>query len=380
MDRSEGFTEEVWNAALGRRAGGGLMDPRTVLPWGLNVSREVWGTFSVKDHCARRAFVAEVLLYDRLVIPYPPAEERKRWADSGWEPQKLDCVLKILDDRWDGDDWSAVLNPPGLVRPVLWNASRQAEWATRQAAAAQATEETAASLEFRRQTGYIDTAAVLAAGLPRYVTGIVAVADYSTVEDAQADLGLAFTDPNIYEPVVPFRPAGLPGGTVCTVIGREFLVPDDESRSDADLLRAAVDIAQDSDFRRKRANFQRWQREFIADGATDEESLQRAVSEMRDLLEDEHAAVRNTGIRTGLSVACLIGATSIGLLGPFGVPVAAAVAAGGAFLSVGQFVVDHWPTSANSNEREIYAMFRSAQRRLGWDAAAARAADSPPAG
>jgi hypothetical protein len=91
------------------------------------VSREVWGTFSVKDHCKQRAFVAEVLLYDRLVIPYPPNEqERARWASQGWDPQKLDGVLKILDDRWDRDNWWAVLDPPGLFRPVLWDASRHA--------------------------------------------------------------------------------------------------------------------------------------------------------------------------------------------------------------------------------------------------------------
>ncbi len=334
------------------------------------MSREVWGTFSVKDHCKQRAFVAEVLLYDRLVIPYPPNDERERWADNGWDPQKLDSILKILDDRWDRDNLWAVLDPPGLVRPVLWDAHRQGQWATRQAAATQATEEMAAGFEFRRQNGYFDTAAVLAAGLPRYVTGMIAVADYSSLEDAQADLGLASTDPNIDEPTVPRRPAALPGGAVCTLIGRQFLVPNDEAMSDDDLLRAAVEIASDSDFRRKRANFQRWQREFIADGVTDNESLERAAKEMRELLEEENTAVRNTRIRTGLSVACLIGATSIGLLGPFGVPVAAAVAAGGAFLSVGQFVVDHWPTPPIESEHEIYAMFRSAQKRLGWNAAA----------
>jgi len=142
--------------------------------------------------------------------------------------------------------------------------------------------------------------------------------------------------------------------------------------SDEDLLRAAVEVARDGDFRRKRSNFQRWQREFTSEGLTDQESLERAVAEMHELLEEEHAAVRNTRVRTGISMACLIGATSIGLLGPFGVPVAAAVAAGGAFLSVGQFVADHWPSSTGENEREIYAMFRTAQKRLGWNAAAHR--------
>lgn len=334
------------------------------------MGREVWGTFSVKDHCKPRAFVAEVLMYDRLVIPYPPESERQRWARKGWDPEKLDTVLKILDDRWDRNNTFAVLEPAGLFRPVLWDGPHQALWASRQSAAAQASEETAGGIEFKRRTGYDNTAAVLAYGLPRFVTGIAAVADYSSLEDAQTELGLASIDPNMDEPALPLRPPSLPGGTVCTAIGREFLVPDDETKSDEDLLRAAVEIAQDRDFRRKRANFQRWQREFIADGVTDEESVQRAVTEMRELLEEEHTAVRNTRIRTGLSTACLIGTTSIGLLGPFGLPVAAAVAAGGAFLSVGQLVIDHWPASPNETDRNVYAMFRSAQKRLGWKAAA----------
>jgi hypothetical protein len=50
--------------------------------------------------------------------------------------------------------------------------------------------------------------------------------------------------------------------------------------------------------------------------------------------------------------------------------VAAAVAAGGAFLSVGQFIANHWPSRADDTEREVYAMFWSAQKRLGWKAAA----------
>jgi hypothetical protein len=42
---------------------------------------ETWGTFSVTDHLGRRAFVADVILYDRLVIPVPDAEERRL---AGW--------------------------------------------------------------------------------------------------------------------------------------------------------------------------------------------------------------------------------------------------------------------------------------------------------
>ena len=44
---------------------------------------ETWGTFAVDDHLGKRAFVADVLLYDRLVIPVPDARERERWIAIG---------------------------------------------------------------------------------------------------------------------------------------------------------------------------------------------------------------------------------------------------------------------------------------------------------
>jgi hypothetical protein len=64
------------------------------------MSRERWGTFSVVDHHRPRAFVAEVLLYDRLVLPYPPDEEqRSRWSGQQWKPDLLDAKLEILPEE-----------------------------------------------------------------------------------------------------------------------------------------------------------------------------------------------------------------------------------------------------------------------------------------
>ena len=45
---------------------------------GVHMGKQVWGTFSVKDHCDPGAFVAEVMLYDRLVIPNHPTPENER--------------------------------------------------------------------------------------------------------------------------------------------------------------------------------------------------------------------------------------------------------------------------------------------------------------
>ena len=63
-----------------------------------------WGTFAVNDHLRPHAFVAEVLLFDGLALPYPStAEERKRWRspnqrdpDETWDPDRLDELLTVL--------------------------------------------------------------------------------------------------------------------------------------------------------------------------------------------------------------------------------------------------------------------------------------------
>jgi hypothetical protein len=72
------------------------------------MSRERWGAFSVRDHTFKRPFAADVLMYDRLVIPYPAnPEERARWPENTWAPKRLDWMLRSFQaargygaDRW----------------------------------------------------------------------------------------------------------------------------------------------------------------------------------------------------------------------------------------------------------------------------------------
>ena len=61
--------------------------------------RPRWGSFSVRDHLKEQAFVAELLLYDRLVIPVPPPNnegEWRRWARNTWKPDRQAELLQIL--------------------------------------------------------------------------------------------------------------------------------------------------------------------------------------------------------------------------------------------------------------------------------------------
>src|SRR5690348_12112003 len=68
------------------------------------MSREVWGTCAVNDHLRPGMLLRALLVFDRLVIPYPvDRDERERWRrpnpenpSETWGPEKLDSLLSIL--------------------------------------------------------------------------------------------------------------------------------------------------------------------------------------------------------------------------------------------------------------------------------------------
>jgi hypothetical protein len=43
------------------------------------IPSERWATFSVKDHTDTRALVADLVMYDRLVFPFPSDDMTREW-------------------------------------------------------------------------------------------------------------------------------------------------------------------------------------------------------------------------------------------------------------------------------------------------------------
>lgn len=123
------------------------------------MGHEMWGAFTVRDHCLKRAFVGEVLLYDQLVIPVPPddePDERQRWSREGWDHDRLDRMLAILGD---------------LAQPVRWDTNHRQQWADLKDAMDGMV----------RDSSFRATPGVLLQGLPKYVTGVDAVANYHSL-------------------------------------------------------------------------------------------------------------------------------------------------------------------------------------------------------
>jgi hypothetical protein len=58
---------------------------------------ERWGALSERDHANASSLVAEILMYDRLIVPYPNNEEEiERWRLNNWMPDELFKLLHSL--------------------------------------------------------------------------------------------------------------------------------------------------------------------------------------------------------------------------------------------------------------------------------------------
>jgi hypothetical protein len=266
---------------------------------------ELWGTFSVGDHLRRRAFVADVLLYDRLVVPVPPEDdddERQRWRRMGWRPDLQEERLDLI-----GRD---------LVIPVPWTETNRQQWESRYEAAmgqtrgavraelaGAASQDVAVTAsrrrEFERQRGR--DAAELRAGLPDEVDMLA----HTTTRLVLVDWSNMRNDTNLYLSLPPVKvdavaaygsyqsfkkdhplpivdAAAEIAQPLVDVFGWEFLVPADSQRSESEVLKQAVELAHIDEIRRYRRAFHHWRRDTLLRGA----SVDEAREEMEVAIAD----------------------------------------------------------------------------------------------
>jgi hypothetical protein len=308
---------------------------------------ETWGTFSVADHLADRAFVADVLLYDRLLVPVPDDRERKRWERLGRAPEVLDRKLTILEEPSRGKpreslvqrlDWSE------SYRTYLDNKFREQRAATRQAevdrALADAIDREIVAYDVR-------------AGEPKTPEIVPAYGSYTAMQKDFA----------------PVAVAGVPGlkpdDRHVGVISWEFFVPDDSTLDDDGLLAQAVEMVQNKDFRDARAAFHKWRRELPA-GA----SPKQVRSEFETTLGRYQEQTARTKVRTRtLNAVMFVGLTAgfVGAvaLGPAGIAASA--------LGLARFGVEKgWRAPAEVPDARAVAMFHDARKHFGWDMSSSR--------
>lgn len=260
------------------------------------MSRERWGTFSVMDHLQPQAFVTDVLLYDRLVIPFPAGDfERSKWFENNWQPDLLDKKLDLLGD---------------LAIPVEWDKAKhdffKSVFHTSKAINFDATIHLAGirsndDLEVNKQNPFELTKYLLRKkylpDLPKGVSKVWAISAFTSYEGYKNDVEAAKNDLKLQNE-----------RHLSMVISHKFLVPDDHSKSDTDLLKIAIGLSKRDDFKEKRAALYKWQQTIIEEDITDA----KAIEELEEYLNQYNKIIEKAAVGTkwkfGFLVLNLLGA------------------------------------------------------------------------
>lgn len=303
------------------------------------MSRERWGTFSVADHLRPRAFVAEVLLYDRLVIPCPlTAEERARWTGLRWEPEQLDHKLEILGDE--------------MTIRVPWDQWRQERYRTRLAAARHVNYD---GINVLNEQGKVDpfhmTRMILAQDcrpeLPKGVAKVWALAAYPSFNAYQEDENQKTREEQREK--------------LAMVLTHQFLVPEDRGKSDDEMLKKAVELAKRDDFKEKRSKFHRWQEDIIEKEIPES----KAVEEMEEYLGKYNGVVKQATKDVYWKYAFMVIPVAVGIAtAPLGAPLVIAGATG--LLSVAAFAKFERRPKIDAGECEAAAIIHDIQKNFNW--------------
>ena len=287
---------------------------------------ERWGSLSVDDHVDTEALAANVLLYDRLVIPVmtgqPDLDEHAYWISKGWDPE---LQLSRMDQLGD----------LGVPRP--WNKARRDAYQTR-VEALKAEQHDAAHIDHKQVTRMV-LAQEKVISKPPGVEGVAVVAAYNSLSALTQDFPVADVKDHV--------------AAQAYSLSRRLAVRD----LPADVLvREAVKLSSDKDFRRRRSDLFDWQELAAARQWSPQETVER-ISDMSDRY---NARVREAFGTVRWRFAFTLFGIGIGFAtgGPIGAGAAAA-------LSLVQFVKLDRKPAIEAGSTQPAAMFHDIETRLG---------------
>lgn len=262
--------------------------------------RERWGTFSVRDHLRPNAFVADVLLYNKLAIPYPPDKrEEERWTIEKWDPRKLGEKREIL-------------RKAQLLVDVPWNDSVKEKYTSRFEMASDIGE---GAKNIDKDPWTVSRLTIAKDFLPKEtVSGkkIWPMIAYPSMKNYENDEHQKSKDENKSELIM--------------VLSNQFLVPDDKSKSSNELLREAIRLTESKGFPNKREALFKWQDEMIGMAITPQE----AVQDLEEKLKQYNEILKKGRTKMIYKYAFLAIEVALGIAGAkFGEPIATSAAIAG---------------------------------------------------
>lgn len=246
--------------------------------------RQRWAAFSVRAHRDLGSLAADILLYDRLILPVPEDDpERDRWISEKWNPDEIA---------------KRVVQSAGRIIGVPWTADLRGEWQNRWNQLRTLGDEVAYGLTGVIYASYQPAWDVIAAGLqpdqvPERKPAILA--GYQSAEEAKAELG--WSPLGHWQEGQPTPDKSLPGArpidqVVALHVRRMVCEPEIHHPEDGFLT--AVKLAENDRFQRARRNLFNWEDDLFVDGWDPE----AAENKLRGLEEEYRDAVRAEARRT----------------------------------------------------------------------------------
>jgi hypothetical protein len=338
------------------------------------VSRQLWGCYAVNDHLQENAFVADVLLFERLVIPVPPhddPEALRPWKEY-WQPDEQQKLLDILGGIAYQVPWSSVLRDQFQEE---WRNQYQEEWS---ASLATAQVDTLADDE-RRFPGHVSPEAatlsktLLSRDLAKKVLDqpdVQALAVYADPLKFDKEWYFsskwpfvgrrkwAVADKPDYE-VERAAPADEYG--LAKLLVAHFAIPATPGRSGQDLLKEAVDLASEPEMGDWRKGYHVW----IADMAPRGLSNETLVREMKEHVAAYNAAATRKKKAVAATQSATVLSTTAGMSSAIvgGVPLG--IAAATPFAVVGDVVAKRLQGDIPQESIAAGALLAEAARAFG---------------
>jgi len=250
------------------------------------MATERWGTFSVIDHKNPAALIPEVLMYDRLVLPYPEnVDDRAHWAANGWAPELLDYRLDQLGDlgvkaRWNSDierNFQAWMENLSRIQFDVDNINEEA----------------------KQEVPYAVTRCVLAQetlGLPKGVTRVTKVAAYQS----EIDLKTHF--------ILEDHPLDQRRGMLGYMLAHRLAIPADQDPEIS--LAKAISLSRDNNkFRENRQRLYEWQERILNENIPPDV----AVAEMDQMVAAYNQSVEEAVSRVFYKFAFTLTGIGLGL-------------------------------------------------------------------
>jgi hypothetical protein len=305
------------------------------------MGREVWGTYSVRDHTVSNAFLADLLFYDRLVLPVPVRGEEAKWEEKQWDPKRQSSYIEKLAAH-------------RRVRTIEWEIGtweREREKFATEMAARPGIDQEAAHQAGR--DAFLFTRTRLLEGIPYDVRGVTTVPTFTDPKQLASTLGLKTTAGG---------PIAIgPDGRAAAAMTLKFLAPKVDGIVQPSDLERVLERTGRPEHKKARDAFWRWARDFFAEDVVGgQRSLDAAVEEMADLVADLERAAQWKRARTAGKYLILAGTVLVGMLDG-GLTYATVGAAG---LQVGQLVFEKVVDEKEVKPTPAGALFTSSIKGL----------------